>query len=38
MFFIEFYGPSRLKGKEHKNTTEFSLKVFGKLHILMQTS
>ena len=27
-----------LKGKEHKNTIEFCLKVFGKLHILMQTS
>ena len=27
-----------LKGKKHKNTTEFCLKVFGKLHILMQTS
>ena len=25
------------KGKEHKNTNEFCLKVFGNLHILMQT-
>ena len=27
-----------LKGKEHKNTNGFCLKLFGKLHILMQTA
>ena len=27
-----------LKGKEHKNTNELCLIVFGKLHILMQTA
>ena len=28
---------SNLKGKEHKNSNRFCLKVFGKLHIFMQT-
>ena len=27
-----------LKGKEHKNTNEFCLNVFGKLHSLMQAA
>ena len=27
-----------LKGKDHKNTNEFCLKVFGKLHTLTQTA
>ena len=33
-----FYNKTKyLKGKEHKNTNDLCLKVFGKLHILMQT-
>ena len=32
------YCAASLKGKEHKNINGFCLKVFGKLHILMQTA
>ena len=35
-YLLALNGSFDLKGKEHKNTNEFCLNVFGKLHSLMQ--
>ena len=35
---MDSQGIEKLKGKEQKNTNKFWIKVFRKLHILMQTA